>query len=377
MGKSSVLNVCVSFLSLMAALSVPMVVLLHFYSYFLFCWDAASVILLRCASATHAGVYSRLSYNYDWIRDKVCCLSSDPPASFGCPGGPSPTTNSPTKAPVVAPTPPPVASTTTPSPVTSSPTFSPLPPPIPRTTFKVCVQLDMFPNDIAFWCENAQGTKVYVYFDNLSTDQWQYRLYEQAFEIDDEELKSEKQLKCMMTDSYGDGLSMTQGDHPEGAFWVVYGDDCNTSDPEARAFEGTKDFGFVYETYFQTDNSCTDDDCISLEIQFDGFPNDITYSVQCGNNTTKIRDHAGNYNGKYKNKKITEIIKIPESNTEDCDVTIHDKHGDGLCCAHGTGYANVYLGSAVNGTLAGGTTKSNSSFADFEVHVGRSASNAQ
>jgi trypsin len=353
--------------------------------------DAASDVLMGvvswgygCASATHAGVYSRLSYNYDWIRDKVCCLSSDPPASFGCPGGPSPTTFSPTNAPVLVPTPSPVASTTegadttTPSPVTSSPTFSPLPPPIPRTSFKVCVQLDMFPNDIAFWCENAQGTKVYVYFDNLSTDQWQYRLYEHAFEIDDDELKSEKQLKCMMTDSYGDGLSMTQGDHPEGAFWVVYGDDCHTSDPEARAFEGTKDFGFVYETYFQTDNSCNDDDCISLELQFDGFPNDITYSVQCGNTTTKIRDHAGNYNNaNYKNKKITEIIKIPESNTEDCDVTIHDKHGDGLCCAHGSGFVNVYLGSAVNGTLAGGTTNSNSSFADFVVHVDRSASNTQ
>ena len=237
----------------------------------------------------------------------------------------------------------------------------------------------MFPNDIAFWCENAQGTKVYVYFDNLSTDQWQYKLYEHEFEVDDDELNLEKQLKCMMTDSYGDGLGMTQGDHPEGAFWVVYGDDCNTSDPEDFAFKGDKDFGFVYETYFQTDNSCNGDDCISLEILFDGFPNDITYSVQCGNDTTPIRDHAGNYNNgnTYKNKKITEIIKIPESNTEDCNVTLHDKHGDGLCCAHGFGYASVYLGSVVNGTLAGTTLDTNSSFADFAVQVKRSPSDTQ
>ena len=332
-----------------------------------------------CASATHAGVYSRLSYNYDWIRDKVCCLSSAPPPSFNCPGAPAPTTSSPTMAPVAAPTPPPVedttTTTTTPAPVTASPTFSPLPPPIPRTTFKMCVQFDMFPNDIAGWCENAQGTKVYTYFDNLSTDEWQYQLYEQSFEIDEEELVLEKQIKCMMTDSYGDGLGMTQGEHPEPGFWLVYGDDCDSTDPQDRVFTGTKDFGFVFETYAQTDNSCDGTDCISLEFQFDGFPDDITYSVQCGNDTAPIRDHAGNYNSVHKDQKITEIIKIPESNTENCNITFHDKHGDGLCCAHGHGYANVYLGSVVNGTLAGGTT--NSSFSDYVVQVDRSVSDAQ
>jgi len=329
-----------------------------------------------CASATHAGVYSRLSYNYNWIRDKVCCLSSAPPSSFNCPGAPAPTTSSPTVAPVAAPTSSPVVGIT-PAPVTASPTFSPLPPPIPRTAFKMCVQFDMFPNDIAAWCENAQGTKVYMYFDNLSTDLWQYKRYEQEFEVDDEELALEKQLKCMITDSYGDGLSMIQGDHVEGGFWLVRGDDCDSTEPEDLVFTGNKDFGFVSEYYFQTDDSCDGTDCISLEIQFDGFPNDITYSVQCGNETTLIRDHAGNYNNgiTYKNKKITEVIKIPESNTENCDVTIHDKHGDGLCCAHGSGYANVYLGSTVNGTLAGGTT--NSSFADYAVHVDRSISDIQ
>jgi secreted trypsin-like serine protease len=336
--------------------------------------DASSDVLMGvvswgygCASATHAGVYSRLSHNYRWIRDKVCCLSSDPPASFNCPGVPAPTPSSPTKAPTEG------ADTTTPPPIASSPTFSPKPPPIPRTTFKVCVQLDMFPNDIAFWCENTQGTKVYTYFDNLSTDQWQYKLYEHEFEVDQDELEFEKQIKCMMTDAYGDGLGMVQGENPDGAFWLVYGDDCASTDPEDLIFIGDRDFGYVYETYFETDRTCDDNDCISLEIQFDGFPSDITYSVQCGENSAPIRDHAGNYNNDiaYKNEKITETIKIPESNTENCNVTIHDKHGDGLCCAQGAGYAHVYLGSVANGTFVGGT--SNSSFSDYVVPVDRFA----
>ena len=39
---------------------------------------------LGCAMDTFPGVYSRISAEYDWIRENVCQLSKYPPASFGC-----------------------------------------------------------------------------------------------------------------------------------------------------------------------------------------------------------------------------------------------------------------------------------------------------
>mmetsp|Transcript_37883 Transcript_37883/g.77096 ORF Transcript_37883/g.77096 Transcript_37883/m.77096 type:complete len:681 (+) Transcript_37883:445-2487(+) len=357
-----------------------------------------------CASATHAGVYSRLSYNYAWIRDKVCCLSSAPPAYMGCPGSstpnptPEPTPNptpeptpNPTPEPTPNPTPGPTASTPTaatptpapstsapvteeptdvpptPAPVTSAPTFSPLPPPIPRSTITICLQNDMFPNDIAMWLENSSGTEVYAYVDNLSTDEYQYKLYSKTVHFTEDILNRTKEMRFVITDAYGDGLTMTQSQHEEGNYWLVLGDDCTTGE---HLVQGRSGFGFVAEDYFLTDDTCEGNNCISIQMKFDQFPNDITYSVQCGNET--LRDHAGSYsNADLKDETITEVVFIPETNTDDCNVTIHDQHGDGLCCAHGEGYASIYLGS-VNGTFVASTT--NSSFYDFPVTVQRSFS---
>jgi len=41
---------------------------------------------LGCALDSFPGVYARISAEYDWIRNAVCELSSDPPGYLGCPG---------------------------------------------------------------------------------------------------------------------------------------------------------------------------------------------------------------------------------------------------------------------------------------------------
>lgn len=228
----------------------------------------------------------------------------------------------------------------------------------------MCLINDMFPNDVAMWLENTLGTEVYAYVDNLPSDEFQYKQFQRSVAFDEAVLEEVKEMKFVITDAYGDGLTMYQGSHDKGKYWLVWGEDCDGGE---KILEGNPDFGFVEETYFSTSGTCEGNGCVSVDFEFDGFPTDITYSVKCGNST--LRDNVGPLNASFKNKHLTDPVFIPESNVDDCNVTIHDIHGDGLCCTHGSGYASVYLGSAVNGTLIG--TTGNESFTDFSVNVQR------
>lgn len=40
-----------------------------------------------CADSDFAGAYSRISSQYEWIKDQVCSFSANPPSSFKCTGG--------------------------------------------------------------------------------------------------------------------------------------------------------------------------------------------------------------------------------------------------------------------------------------------------
>ena len=72
--------------------------------------------------AVQPGVYARVSTGYNWIRDEVCRMSNNPPASFRCP---APPTNRPTAAPTHIPTN---------KPVTKLPTRAPTKRPTPEPT---------------------------------------------------------------------------------------------------------------------------------------------------------------------------------------------------------------------------------------------------
>ncbi len=94
--------------------------------------------------AVEPGVYARVSQGYGWIRQEVCRLSANPPASFRCPTpAPRPTpkpTSLPTKRPTHMPTrrptnPPTIAPTKEPSAMPSSqPTIEPTTEPTQKAT---------------------------------------------------------------------------------------------------------------------------------------------------------------------------------------------------------------------------------------------------
>ena len=316
-----------------------------------------------CASSTHPGVYSRLSANYDWIRDKVCCLSEDPPSNFVCntterPPTPSPPTPSPPTPPPPTPSPPTPPPPTQPPPTPSPPTPSPSSaPPYVRTSdeISICLTFDRYPMDISCWLGDIEGTEIFEFLGNFDNEMYQFATYNKTVTIPE----GTNEVVFTISDAFGDGFAMNTDSrnrlHEKGSYRLVYGDDCNSS---VEAAIGGSEFKFVEKKYIQMPGSrCEGESCISILMDFDSYPEDIQYSVACGNSTLReLEGYYGAVDGEgNKLQNATEIIPIPEHIDGNCTVTIHDKHADGICCDNGRGKVDVYLGTVEAGNRVGGT----------------------
>lgn len=145
-----------------------------------------------CAT-DYPGVYSRLSYQYEWIKDLVCAISKAPPAYFECNDH---TTVDGTAAPQL------IAPLTAPSPIISA-----LRPPSPAPTVapegylpvKVEIQLDLRSKDTGWSLQTSEGDKIAEVEPGEYTTP--YELVEKLVY-----LPKSTQFVFVMKDTEGDGI---------------------------------------------------------------------------------------------------------------------------------------------------------------------------
>ena len=298
----------------------------------------------ECAETGIPGVYSRLSYDADWVDYTVCTYSKNPPQDFDCEnvGNYTP----PTRPPVPEPTLPPI----------------PNPPALKDTiNATVAIQFDEFPNEIGWKIDRvgrAMEEVVHmpagIYLDLNAS-------YEHTIPLHSGELYT-----FAIFDMIGDGIY-------EGGYNVSLG----VGGERKTVIESGGEFGFGATHFFiasledrQVGLPSTFGDWyfLTLEMKFDDFPSEIGYTLisNSGASSQARRDGldgtpyiiatkpAPFYHPNLADNLVTESLIIPAVDAEFTFILM-DIAGDGMCCEFGNGSFALYNGpvDAMNLLISG------------------------
>ena len=292
-----------------------------------------------CAILGFPGVYSRISYDYDWIKSTVCEVSAAPPSDFNCVPSAAPVSSAPTPTPSAA-----VIATDMEGFIGAT----------------IEIQVDDNPQDIGFKVDLLGFTVVNVI-------RRQAGIYTKAGEVVSERifLQEGELYSFTIFDVKGDGFCCLNGN---GNFSLTL-DGGNTIISSSGDIADGKSYDFIASMT----NSSTlppalidpGDTYLTLEITFDDFPGETGWILQLINNDTSSSrlnptvDYRPpqTYKPPLARQTITEVIPIP-SNSTSFVLHMTDSNGDGLCCLHGHGNFTVYNGNASDGLiLAQGTAE--------------------
>ena len=284
-----------------------------------------------CAIQGFPGVYSRTSFDYGWIKNTVCEVSSSPPSYFNCGSSAVPTST--------APTPNPTAITTAEEGFIGA---------------TIEIQMDDFPQEIGFKVDLLGFT-----MENVIRRQ--AGIYTKAGEVVSERIFLEEGELYSFTifDVRGDGFCCLYGN---GNFRLTL-DGGNTIVSSSGDIVDGKSFEFIASMT----NSSTlppasvhpEDTYLTLEITFDDFPGETGWILRMTNDDTSSSSSSNalvdfrppqTYQAALARRTTTELIPIPSNKTS---FVLHmtDSHGDGLCCLHGKGNYTVYNGNAAHGLI--------------------------
>jgi trypsin len=295
-----------------------------------------------CAMAAFPGVYSRVSYDADWIDSTVCSHSENIPSEFSCP---------------------PPGTPTAPPPTASAPPTTPAGGEIEVT---VAILLDEYPQDIGWRIDRIGLTVDEVFrapvgiYNTPSVAETRTVLLEQG------ELYS-----FSIFDIFGDGLCC---DYGEGAYQVSLGTS-DITDESAIIIGPIRSFGYGMDHTFlasfdndqpenPVDSSPGDGPFLTLQIQFDEYPDEIGWILRSdyGGTTAQARMEGRQttntvafrspryYNSTVASQLVTETIPVPAENAEYTFI-LTDSFGDGLCCESGSGSYSIFNGPAENQDL--------------------------
>ena len=290
-----------------------------------------------CADSDFPGVYSRVSYDANWIDSIVCMSSQNAPSNFLCNAN--------------APTP----SAPSPTPTAADPTASG-----ESIEVTVAIQLDLYPQEIGWRIDRIGSTVGEV-------ARFPAGIYKNpgALEVKTIWVETGGLYSFTIYDVVGDGMCCVSG---EGIYQVSLGT-ADISDKSAVIISSKGDFEYGMEHIFlasldddQPDNpedsSPGDGPFLTLQIQFDEYPSELGWILSSGyevlsearvegTQTTTVSTIAfrspGHYNASLANQLVTEIIPVPAENAAYTFI-LTDSFGDGLCCESGSGSFSVWKG---------------------------------
>ena len=308
-----------------------------------------------CADSDFPGVYSRVSYDANWIDSIVCMSSQNAPSNFLCNAN--------------APTP----SAPSPTPTAADPTASG-----ESIEVTVAIQLDLYPQEIG-WRIDRIGLTV----DEVA--HFPAGIYKNpgALEVETVLVETGGLYSFTIYDVVGDGMCCESG---EGAYQVSLGT-TDISDKSAIIIRSKGDFesGMMHIFLASLDDDQPDDTkdsfsgggpYLTLQIQFNEYPTEVGWILRSDHgvssearmegwqttmtNTVAFRS-PGHYNASLTNQLVTEIIPVPAENAAYTFI-LTDSFGDGLCCDHGSGSYSIWKGPVENDELVAGGDSRGSSY---------------
>ncbi|KAL9189854.1 hypothetical protein ACHAXT_009529 [Thalassiosira profunda] len=276
---------------------------------------------LGCADDVFPGVYSRVSAQYEWIRDQVCEFSADPPDWYECSGEAIDAFAAPASPPATA------------APVPPSPTRSPVP--HGQKRLLIVVELDDAPTDTGWTLttlSSADGVGETTVFgvpvggygavaDNLQ----EYELL----------VDSEAFYRLTVYDGPGNGF--------EGKV-TIYED---ASDADGAPLVSEPGFSVVSGTEVSHGFYVGDapQQFLTLRFAFDSFAHEVAYELT-NDDSGMIFALAWFETFGVDQGEATIAIPIfgPEHGDQSYTMRLFDEGDDGICCSWGDGGYQLWLG---------------------------------
>eukprot|EP00546_Thalassionema_frauenfeldii_P014611 CAMPEP_0178930128 /NCGR_PEP_ID=MMETSP0786-20121207/21040_1 /TAXON_ID=186022 /ORGANISM="Thalassionema frauenfeldii, Strain CCMP 1798" /LENGTH=803 /DNA_ID=CAMNT_0020606575 /DNA_START=731 /DNA_END=3139 /DNA_ORIENTATION=- len=287
-----------------------------------------------CGSEYFPGVYSRISYDADWVRRVVCEKSRNPPAYFNC----------------------------TADEEDISPAENQL-----LATLKI--QMDEYPDEIGWHVDRFAVNRLEtVALRNPGDYRQPNELVEEKVLLDEGEIYIFK-----IFDTFQDGLDASN------SFVSLTLDDSTGIFRESGRFGEGFEINFVATTIQPMPSiaSPPGDIHVELEIKFDQSPEKNGFLLERIEPQNDVRDviafqPIGSYSRDLANEETIEIINLLEPGL----YRFHflDVDGNGICCKFGEGYYRLLLGSddSEDNTLiilaAGNAEKKNREATLFEIN---------
>jgi len=289
---------------------------------------------LGCAHNIFPGIYARISNEYDWIRNIVCEWAENPPESFECPNlEPETEVNEGDNLQI---------------PVTME------------------IRLDRYSSETGWLLKSGQGSYAYA---PLGV----YKGSENQIVLSTVDLDADKDYTLIMLDSFGDGINF------DGGYYRLWrGKEPNQGKPLVSGAKYThsiehKFFFPKVVTKTPTPAPLTFIDAaipkldtttptlvptfsrpfITIAIKLDDYPNATSWAVSNVEDKDIIATKPfGSYAGRNHALIIEKVYLRPQTEVPTQYLfAIFDKDRDGLCCSHGPGFYQGYLGSISEGNI--------------------------